>query len=63
MQLSWCRTGMPEDLLVDIAMHRLESSHYKRDVDQLQISHTATGLGYNTLDALYDALIPPWLVL
>jgi hypothetical protein len=24
MQLSWCGTGMPEDLLVDIAMHRLE---------------------------------------
>jgi hypothetical protein len=35
----------------------LESSRYKRDVDQLQISHTATGSGYNTLDALYDALI------
>jgi hypothetical protein len=25
MQLSWCGTGMPEDLLVDIAMHRLEN--------------------------------------
>ncbi len=57
MQLSWCGTGMPEDLLVDIAMHRLESSRYKRDVDQLLISHTATGSSYNTLDALYDALI------
>jgi hypothetical protein len=57
MQLSWCGTGMPEDLLVDIAMYHLESSRYKRDVDQLQISHTATGSGYNTLDALYDALI------
>ena len=56
MQLAWCGTGMPEDLLVDIAMHRLESSHYKRDVDQVQISHTATGSSYHTLDALYDAL-------
>jgi hypothetical protein len=43
MQLSWCGTGMLEYLLVDIAMHRLESSRYKRD-----ISHTATGSGYNT---------------
>jgi hypothetical protein len=56
MQLAWCGTGMPEDLLVDIAMHHLESSRYKRDVDQVQISHTATGSSYNTLDALYDAL-------
>jgi hypothetical protein len=57
MQLSWCGTGMPEDLLVDIAMHRLENSRYKRDVEQLLISHMATGFSYNTLDALYDALI------
>jgi hypothetical protein len=57
MQLSWCGTGMPEDLLVDIAMHRLENSRYKRDVEQLLISHTATGSSYNTLDALYDALL------
>jgi hypothetical protein len=26
-------------------------------VEQLQISHTATGSSYNTLDALHDALI------
>jgi hypothetical protein len=57
MQLSWCGTGMPEDLLVDIALHHLKSSRYIRYVDQLQISHTATGLSYNTLDAFYDALI------
>ncbi len=57
MQHSWCGTGMPDDLLVDIAMYRLESSCYKHDVVQLLILHTATGSSYNTLDALYDALI------
>ncbi len=57
MQLAWCGTGMPENLLVDIAMHCLESPRYKCNVDQLQIFHTEPGSSYNNLDVLYDALI------
>jgi hypothetical protein len=57
MQLSWCGTGMPDDLLVDIVMHHLENSRYKCAVEQLLILHTATGSSYNTLDALYGATL------
>jgi hypothetical protein len=42
---------MPDDLLVNIAMTHLEVYHFKGDNEQLQISHTATGLTYDTLGA------------
>ena len=56
MQLSWCNQGMTPEYLVFHAMKQLSKSHYKTEIESLQLSNTASGSSFNNSTELEQGL-------
>jgi len=56
LQLSWVGQGMSESHIVYLAQTHLKKSRYKKDIDALQISNTASGVTFGLLHELCTGL-------
>jgi len=56
LQLSWVGQGMPESYLIHLAQTQLKMSRYGKDIEALQISNTASGTSFNTLQDFFMGL-------
>jgi hypothetical protein len=56
LQLSWVGQEMSSSFLVFLAQSQLAKSHYKKDIEALQLSHTASGTSFTSLDDLCQGL-------
>jgi hypothetical protein len=59
LQLSWVGQEMSPSFLVFLAQSQLGKSHYESDITALQMSHTASGTSFTSLDDLCIGL--EWL--
>ncbi len=56
LQLSWVGQEMSPSFLVFLAQSQLGKSRYSKDIEALQLSHTASGTSFTTLDDLCQGL-------
>jgi hypothetical protein len=56
LQLSWVGQEMSLSFLVYLAQSQLSKSRYKTDIELLQMSHTASGTSFKSLDDLCQGL-------
>ncbi len=56
LQLSWVGQEMSDSFLVFLAQSQLSKSRYKDDIAALQMSHTASGTSFTSLDDLCQGL-------
>jgi len=56
LQLSWVSQEMSPLFLVYLAQSQLGKSRYKADIEALQMSHTASGTSFTSLDDLCNGL-------
>jgi len=56
LQLSWVGQGMNESYPLHLAQHQLKSSRYGKDIEALQISNTASGTSFSSLQDFFLGL-------
>jgi hypothetical protein len=56
LQLSWVGQEMSPSFLVYLAQSQLSKSRYQKDIESLQMSHTASGTSFKSLDDLCTGL-------
>jgi len=56
LQLSWVSQGMPESYLIHLAQSQLKTSRYGKDIEALQISNTASGALFCSLQDFFLGL-------
>lgn len=56
LHLYWVGQEMSQSFLVHLAQSQLEKSRYRRDIDALQKSHTASETSFSSLDDICNGL-------
>ncbi len=56
LQLSWVGQEMSPSFILHLAQTQLSKSRYAKDIESLQLSHTASGTTFASLDDLIDGL-------
>jgi hypothetical protein len=54
LQLSWEGQGMPEPYLIRLAQHQLKKKRCGKDIEALQISNTASGTLFQSLQEFFS---------
>jgi hypothetical protein len=55
-QLSWVGQGILESYLIHLAQYQPKTSRYGKDIEALQISNTASGTSFHSLQDFFRGL-------